>query len=337
MLLDLQRSIDILYLWILLSGIVGTSVAVSAQREGLSSSDDESSYTQDEIDEYMTSICFGGSDYSEPTLPCEVFWTITLQCQTGVNYDPNLNVNQQPWPACMYEGTCQSNEFERTCYCQSQYKDSAWGCYSCYVGHGGAGVTWFNQRDWAALPGLLKEYCDPTIAPTAAFADHMAPMISVHEHTTDSDFSDSLGYGSTDVSLYWAPSRTGADAWSTQLSTIEDWSGDAIDTGRALTPSADTTSVDATSAATTSFTPVTTNSEHATSGPSTSTSLFSTSALRLTVITPPPSVSIVFSDPIKSPSLFDDTNDNSASPKIGINVGRIVGILSVVVVVVNML
>lgn len=191
--------------------------------------------SDDLMNHYLADVCEGGNQWSSPSLPCEIAAAIDYQCKTGLEFDTYNNR-----PDCYDTNTCQPYDFQRTCYCKSQFLDSSLGCAACYKKHG-ASMTY----DWSALPSIMNDYCDPQASPTCFFEDYLGAVYTPTSSSsgdayssyslatfggpprTSTKFSDPLG-DSTDVSLYFTPSKTGLDAWQTTLSTINDWSGDAI-------------------------------------------------------------------------------------------------------------
>jgi hypothetical protein len=155
--------------------------------------------------------------------------TTDYQCLTGLDFNVNVDVMNQTIPDC--GNHCQSFDFQRTCYCQSQYLDSAMGCWACYLYHGGEASTWLTEFDWQGLTEVMDEYCDPMQEPTAGLRFYQEPLTTLSEYPSSTKFSDPLGFSKTDVSLYFMqPSMTGVEAWSTTLSTIKDWSKNGIET-----------------------------------------------------------------------------------------------------------
>jgi hypothetical protein len=105
------------------------------------------------------------------------------------------------------------------------------GCYSCYLWHGGDASTWLTEFDWQGLTPIWDDYCDPMQDPTAGLHKYLEPLSTSSEYPSGTRFSDPLGFSKTEVSLYVEqPSMTGIEAWSTTLSTIEDWSNASIET-----------------------------------------------------------------------------------------------------------
>jgi hypothetical protein len=77
----------------------------------------------------------------------------------------------------------------------------------------------------------MDDYCDPMQDPTAGYHDYLEPLSTSSNYPFSTKFSDPLGFSKTEVSLYVEqPSMTGVEAWSTTLSTIEDWSNASIET-----------------------------------------------------------------------------------------------------------
>lgn len=71
----------------------------------------------------------------------------------------------------------------------------------------------------------MDDYCNPATQPTAAAGAYLWPTVTA-SYTSTTKWSDPLGYSKTEVSLYYTPSLTGVEAWSTTLSTISEWSSD---------------------------------------------------------------------------------------------------------------
>jgi hypothetical protein len=183
---------------------------------------------------------------------------------------------------------------------------------------------------------IMDEYCDPMASPTADFAYYILPAFSAVEYAYSTSFTDPLGFKKTEVSLYYTPSMTGVEAWSTSLSTIEDWNdgyidayitADSSDTSSVTTDTNDTTSPTSFSTTTPSGT---TTSFRTTASSSTTSSSTKSSFNSLTPPHPTSESSVVstaysttFTGSTHSPSLFSVTN---ASRKNGVS--SIFGILS---------
>jgi hypothetical protein len=218
-----------LFLWWSLFLFIVSSADVPTRRSKRSPKTGDTPSTQDSVDNYLLDVCAEGLTWSTPTRPCEIMVTIDYQCFTGLNFHADVDISDQAEPDC--EGNCQSYDFQRTCYCQSQYLDSAMGCYSCYLWHGGDASTWLTEYDWQGLTTIMDDYCDPMQDPTAGFHDYWGPLSTSSDYPSSTKFSDPLGFSKTEVSLYIEqPSMTGIEAWSTTLSTIEDWSNASIET-----------------------------------------------------------------------------------------------------------
>jgi hypothetical protein len=223
------RHFNMFFLWWYLFLFIGSSADVPARRSKRGPKNGDASSTQDSVDSYLRGVCAESDTWSTPTRPCEIMLTIDYQCITGLNFDTNVDIMDQAEPDC--GGDCQSYDFQRTCYCQSQYLDSAMGCYSCYLWHSGDASTWLTGFDWQGLTPITDDYCDPMQDPTAAFYDHLKPLSTSSDYPSSTKFSDPLGFSKTEVSLYVEqPSMTGVEAWPTTLSTIEDWSNASIET-----------------------------------------------------------------------------------------------------------
>lgn len=220
--------------------LVTTSMAGVPTRDMGTGSDDL-------MNHYLADVCEEGKDWSIPELPCEIAAAIDYQCKTGLGLE-TYDVR----PDCYDTNTCQSFDFQRTCYCKSQYLDNSLGCSACYRRHGGT-MTY----DWAALPSIMSDYCNPQASPTCFFEDYLSPVHSpvsskggdnyggsgpsTYGLPSHTKFSDPLS-DSTDVSLYFTPSKTGSDAWQTTLSAINDWSGAALQEAIAANPGTTTQS-----------------------------------------------------------------------------------------------
>jgi hypothetical protein len=217
------------FLWWSLFLFVSSSADVPARRRKRSPRSGDTSPTQDSVDDYLRGVCAESDTWSTPTRPCEIMLTIDYQCLTGRDFDVDVDVMNQAVPDC--GNHCQSFDFQRTCYCQSQYLESAMGCYSCYLWHGGDASTWLTEFDWQGLSLVMEEYCDPMQDPTAGFPVYLESLSTSSDYPSSTKFSDPLGFSKTEVSLYVdQPSMTGVEAWSTTLSTIEDWSNASIET-----------------------------------------------------------------------------------------------------------
>jgi hypothetical protein len=197
---------------------------------------------------------------------------------------------------------------------QSQWLDRASGCFQCYEKHGGNYSEFITSYQWTGLPKLLKDYCDPSENPTAGFYERLDFLSTSSEVTSTTTFSDPLGFKQTEVSLYYDALSTGPAVRSTTLSTITDWSSDAIKPyistdSSEITPAATKVNGDPTSLSTLEPVPVA-------SGP---------------IVTVIPSIAILPVWPnastSSSPSLCHETN---ASSKNGVSVCVIVGLLGAV-------
>ena len=208
--------------------LVVSSADVPARRSKRIPRNGDTPSTQNDVDEYLRGVCAEGGTWSTPTRPCEIMLTIDYQCLTGLDFDVDVDIMNQADPDCP-EG-CQSFNFQRTCYCQSQYLDSAMGCWGCYLWHGGDASTWLTKFDWQGLTPIMEGYCDPMQDPTAGFHAYLESLSTSSDYPSSTKFSDPLGFSKTEVSLYLEqPSMTGAEAWSTTLSTVEEWSKDRIE------------------------------------------------------------------------------------------------------------
>lgn len=217
--LELRHLISMLWVTLLLAAISSTALSAQRKRSSATESGFVSPY-------YLIDICERNDTWSEPTRPCETMEVIEYQCVSGLEYNEKVDLANQTFPDCVGLETCQSFEFERTCFCQSQYLDSATGCYACYREHGGDRPSWTRISGLKALQSLMSSYCDPTLDPTAAFGDYLLGM--TYEPPYGPRSSDPLGFKRTDVSLYYTSSLTGVEAWTTELSKIDGWSEDAI-------------------------------------------------------------------------------------------------------------
>jgi len=147
---------------------------------------------------------------------------------------------------------CQSDDFQRTCFCQSQFLDNFIGCIRCDLLHSNAGSALVNSVDRDAVSPAMDDYCDPMVEPTTNFGAYLLSVFTTPESTfTVTKWSDPLGFSKTDVSLYYTPSMTGVEAWTTTLSAIADWSDDAIETSESSTDAPSYTTDEYTPGATT--------------------------------------------------------------------------------------
>jgi hypothetical protein len=295
------------YLWLIILIVLTPSVALLDQR-----GDSGTSSAQDNVEEYLSVVCREDNEWSSPSRPCEDMYAISYQCVTGLDFEHDVDLAEQHYPDC--GGDCQSYEFQRTCICQSQWLDRASGCFQCYEQHGGNYSDFITSYQWTELPKLLKDYCDPSENPTANFYERLDSLSTSSEATSTTTFSDPLGFKQTEVSLYYNALSTGPAVWSTTLSTITDWSSDAIKSYI----STDSSEV---APATDEYTP---------RPVSTIAPVPTASGPIITVI--PPSIAILPVWPSVStssrPSLYHETN---ASSKNGVSVGMLVGILSALV------
>jgi hypothetical protein len=287
--------------------------------------------TQDDIDDYLRGVCAESDTWSTPTRPCEVMYTIYYQCSTGLDFDIDVDIMHQADPDCQED--CQSFNFQRTCYCQSQFLDSAMGCWGCYLWHGGDASTWLTDFGWQGLAPIMDDYCDPMQDPTAGFHVYLEPLATRSDYPSSTSFFDPLGFSKTDVSLYFnQPSMTGVEAWSTTLSTIAEWSKDRIESllpeePAHITPASEDDSRGSTSS--NNITPLSPNGGTSTkvNKPSDSTST--------AVVYPPiviqPAYPTSTTKPLPPASLVTKTGASNIS-RIGC--GGIFGILSLVAVVV---
>jgi hypothetical protein len=257
--------------------------------------------------------------------------TIDYQCLTGRDFDVDVDVMNQAVPDC--GNHCQSFDFQRTCYCQSQYLESAMGCYSCYLWHGGDASTWLTEFDWQGLSLVLEEYCDPMQDPTAGFPVYLEPLSTSSDYPSSTKFYDPLAFSKTEVSLYVdQPSMTGVEAWSTALSTIEDWSNASIEAILSeeqahVTPASDDDSRGSTSS--NDITPLSSTSETSTKGSNPSVSTPATVAYPPIVIQPAYPTSTT--KPLPPASLVTKTG---ASNITRISRGGVLGILCSVAMVI---
>jgi hypothetical protein len=250
--------------------------------------------------------------WSRPSRPCEEMYTINDECTTCINFDGGSEFTEQSYPDCGDD--CQSYEFQRTCVCQSQWLDKASGCLQCYEHHGGSENKFITNFQWTGLPKLFKGYCDPLVDPTAGFNDYLDQLVTTAEVTSTAKFSDSL-FKQTEVSLYYVPISSIPDPWSITLSTITEWSSDAIKSYLSM----DSTEI----------TPAT--NEYTSRPVSTSGPVPTTSGPIITVINPTIVIQPVWpSTTTSSPSLYSESN---ASTKDGASVGMLVGTLGALVVV----
>jgi hypothetical protein len=222
--------------------------------------------------------------------------------------------------------SCQSNDFQRTCFCQSQFLDSMIGCLECYLLHGGADSSVLTSIDLHAVEPAMDEYCDPMVEPTTNFGVYLSSIFTTQVYTsTLTTWSDPLGSSKTDVSVYYTPSMTGVEAWATTLSTIADWSGDSVETSESAISTPRTSTNDYTSSDT-----LTLNSRKSLASTKTVDSL-STSAIAPTAYPP------IFVQPVypttttKMVPLPLLVTDDSASHTVRASVGAILGISSLVV------
>ena len=309
--------------------LVVSSADVPARRSKHISKNGDTPSTQNDVDEYLRDVCAEGDTWSTPTRPCEIMLTIDYQCLTGLDFDVDVDIMNQADPDCP-EG-CQSFNFQRTCYCQSQYLDSAMGCWGCYLWHGGDASTWLTEFDWQGLTPIMDDYCDPMQDPTAGFHAYLESLSTSSDYPSSTKFSDPLGFSKTEVSLYLEqPSMTGVEAWSTTLSTIEEWSKDRIESflpekPAYITPVSEDDSRGSTSS--NNITPHSSTSETLTkvSNPSDTTS----TAVGYPPIVIQPVYPTSTAKPLPPASLVTKT---SASNIIRIRCGGLIGILSLVAV-----
>jgi hypothetical protein len=205
--------------------LVTSNANISASPSEIVPRSDATSTAQQDLDNYVSGIC---DPNGSSTRPCEAVAAINYQCITGLDYDA-VDIRGPNYPSCYDTATCQSDEFQRTCFCQSQFVDSTIGCLDCYILHGGADSTPMTSINMSAIEPVMDEYCNPMVDPTTNFNDYIASIYTDPEYTsTLTKWSDPLGFSKTDVSLYYTPSMTGIEAWTTTLSTIADWSEDAV-------------------------------------------------------------------------------------------------------------
>jgi hypothetical protein len=294
-------------LWLLVLIVLTPSAAVLDQR-----GDPGTSSAQDNVEEYLSVVCKENNEWSTPSRPCEDMYAISYQCVTGLDFEDDVDLAEQHDSDCGDD--CQSYEFQRTCICQSQWLHRASGCFQCYEKHGGNYSEFITSYQWTGLPKLFKDYCDPSENPTAGFYERLDSLSTSSEVTSTTTFSDPLGFKQTEVSLYYDALPIGPAVWSTTLSTITDWSSDAIKS-YISTDSSDV------APATDEYTP---------RPVSTIASVPTASGPIVTVI--PPSIAILPVWPNAStasiPSLYHETN---ASSKNGVSVGMLVGILGILV------
>jgi hypothetical protein len=135
-------------LWIFVLLSITSNADVSAQRKESSSRDSGSLPEQVyDIDDYLAGVCSGSYNWKEPTRPCEVKAAIEYQCVMGLKRDIDTGPYEQVLPQCWELQDCQSPDFQRTCYCQSQYRDSVIGCYYCALSHSGGSSGHLNGFD----------------------------------------------------------------------------------------------------------------------------------------------------------------------------------------------
>lgn len=208
---------------ILALAFLDANTDVSLRRRNSRPRSDYNYPAQQDLDKYVEGIC---RPDDSPTRPCGAVAAIVWQCTTGLNYDPDHSMADQAIPECYDTDTCQSAEFQHACFCQSQFLDTFIGCVRCYLDHGGAGASAVKDIVLNDVSPAMDEYCDPTASPTRKFDDaYFASIDSSQVYTPTETWSDPVGASNTDVSFYYTPSVAGAEAWSTTLSTIMDWSG----------------------------------------------------------------------------------------------------------------
>ena len=212
--------------------LVTSNINIAASPSEIVPRSDATSTAQQDLDNYVSGIC----DPNGPsTRPCEAVAAINFQCITGLDYNA-VDIRGPNYPTCYDTATCQSDDFQRTCFCQSQFVDSMIGCLDCYIFYGGADSTPMTSINMSAIEPVMDEYCNPMVKPTTNFNEYFASIYTIPDSTsTLTKWSDSLGFSKTDVSLYYSPSMTGIEAWTTTLSTIADWSEDAIKTSDTAT------------------------------------------------------------------------------------------------------
>jgi len=308
-----------------------SSADVPAHRNKRGPKNGDTPSTQDSVDNYLRDVCQESDTWSTPTRPCEIMLAISYQCTTGLDFDTDVDIRNQADPNC--GGDCQSFDFQRTCYCQSQYLDSAMGCWGCYLWHGGDASMWLTEFDWQGLTPIMDNYCDPMRDPTAGFHAYLEPLLTSSDYPSSTKFSDPLGFSKTEVSLYYdQPSMTGVEAWSTTLSTIEDWSKDRIETLLSedqayITPASDDDSRGSTSSNT--FTPLSSTSRTPTKVNNPSNSTPATVAYPPIVIQPAYPTSTT--KPLPPASLVTKTG---ASNITRVGRGGVLGILCLVAMVI---
>lgn len=327
---ELRHFIMFILCWFLYLLVVA-SANVPVRRSKRIPKNGDTPSTQDDVDSYLQGVCAESDTWTTPTRPCEIMYTIDYQCSTGLEFDVDVDIMHQADPDCHED--CQSFDFQRTCYCQSQFLDSAMGCWGCYLWHGGDVSTWLTAFDWQGLTPIMNDYCDPMQDPTAGFHAYLEPLATSSDYPSSTSFFDPLGFSKTEVSLYLAqPSMTGAEAWSTTLSTIEEWSKDLIEKFLSEEPAHITPPSEDGSRGSTSSNKITPLSPTGGTTPKVDKPSDSTSTA---VVYPPiviqPAYPTSTTKPLPPASLVTKTGDSSIT-RIGC--GGIFGILSLVAVVI---
>lgn len=327
---ELRHFVMFILCWLLFLSVVA-SANVPARRSKRIPKNGDTPSSQDSVDDYLQGVCAESDTWSTPTRPCEVMYTIDYQCSTGLDFDIDVDIMHQADPDCQED--CQSFNFQRTCYCQSQFLDSAMGCWGCYLWPGGDASSWLTDFDWQGLAPIMGDYCDPMQDPTAGFRVYLKPLATSSDYPSSTSFFDPLGFSKTDVSLYFnQPSMTGVEAWSTTLSTIAEWSKDRIESLLPEEPSHITPASEDDSRGSTSSNNITPSSP----GGETSTKVNKPSdSMSTAVVCPPiviqPAYPTSTTKPLPSASLVTKT---SASSITRIGYGGMFGILSLVAVVI---
>lgn len=112
--------------------------------------------------------------------------------------------------------------YQRDCICQSQQFDQMRGCIACYNARNGDSQALFEP---SAIESFSSSYCAVTAMPTVGYPTAILAITSETEETGSANFSplSSSTSGSigtqTDVSLYYTPAASGAQAWDVVLPT----------------------------------------------------------------------------------------------------------------------
>ncbi|GAB7323388.1 hypothetical protein MBLNU13_g05847t1 [Cladosporium sp. NU13] len=295
--------------------LVVSSADVPARRNKRIPKNGDTPSTHDDVDDYLQGVCAESDTWSTPTRPCEIMYTIDYQCSTGFDFDVDVDIMHQADPDC-----------------QGIFLDSAMGCYACYLWHGGAASTWLTVFDWQGITPIMDDYCDPMQDPTAGLHAYLEPLATSSDYLSNTRFSDPLGFSKTEVSLYLEqPSMTGVEAWSTTLSTMEEWSKDRIESllseeSAPITPASDDDSRGSTFSNTITPHSTTSGTPKKVSKPSDSTSA--------AVVYPPiviqPASPTSTTKPLPPASLVTKTGASNNITRIGC--GGVFGILSLVAV-----